>query len=88
MQIQEQLNQIIERNSRVELEKAWETSSTRKLVIVLLTYIVTCAFLYTINEPIFLLKALVPVVGYILSTLSIPKIKKIWQNRVYRTIKT
>jgi hypothetical protein len=88
MQVQEQLNQIIERNNRVELEKAWETSATRKLVIVSLTYIVTCAFLYTINEPIFLLKALVPVAGYILSTLSIPKIKKIWQDKIYHTIKT
>ena len=77
-EITEQLNQINERNKRVELDKSWEVSFTRRLFISLVTYIVASIWLWNINEPNFLLKAIVPTVGYILSTLSIPQLKKIW----------
>lgn len=78
MEIQEQLNQINDRNKRVELDKAWEVSITRRFFITLVTYIVASVWLWTINEPSFLLKAIVPAVGYVLSTLSIPQLKKFW----------
>ena len=81
MEIQEQLNQINERNKRVELDKAWEVSFTRRVFISIVTYIVASIFLFTINESNFLLKAIVPTVGYILSTLSIPQLKKIWLRK-------
>ncbi len=81
MEIQEQLNQINEKNKRVELDKAWEVSFTRKLFISLVTYIVASIWLWNINEPSFLLKAIVPTAGYILSTLSIPQLKKIWMKK-------
>ena len=81
MEIQEQLNQINERNKRVELDKSWEVSFTRRLFISLVTYIVASIWLWNINEPNFLLKAIVPTAGYILSTLSIPQLKKIWINK-------
>ena len=78
MEIQEQLNRINERNKKVEMDKAWEVSFTRRLFISLVTYIVASVWLWNINEPNFLLKAMVPTAGYILSTLSIPQLKKIW----------
>lgn len=67
-----------ERNRRVETDKAWETSWTRRVSITLFTYIVAFAWLVLIKEHQAYLKALVPVVGYILSTLSFPFLKAQW----------
>jgi len=70
--------EIKERNARVEIDKAWETSWTRRLTIMILTYIVASIWLVIIKENDVFLKAIVPTLGYLLSTLSIPQIKKIW----------
>lgn len=76
-----QIEQITERNKRVELDKAWETSKTRRGLIALITYAVGGIFMYRIgiSEPF--LNALVPTGGYVLSTLSLPVIKKWWSKR-------
>lgn len=60
---------IKDRNKRVEIDKAWETSLTRRSII-------------TIEQAY--LTALVPTGGYILSTISIEPIKKIWISKQYR----
>ena len=66
------------RNKRVELDKAWEISWTRKLLIASITYIIASFWLWTIDEADVFLKAVVPTVGYILSTVSIPYARKLW----------
>lgn len=73
---------IIEaRNARVEADKAWETSWARKIAIMLLTYGVVLVYLaFVIGiEP--WLNALVPVVGFLLSTITIGKLKEAWIAR-------
>ena len=71
---------ILERNKRVELDKAWEISITRRGFIALLTYGIT-ALLFWINAlPIPFLQALIPAAAYVLSTLSLPWLKKIWMK--------
>lgn len=80
-EIQKDIAVIQERNSRVELDKAWETSWTRRISIMILTFIIASIWLYIINESYVLLKAIVPTLGYLLSTLSIPQIKKIWMKK-------
>ena len=67
-----------ERNARVEAEKAWETSYVRTGSIALITYVVACGVLYSIGAENFLLGALVPTAGYILSTQSLPAIRRWW----------
>ena len=71
-----------ERNKRVELDKAWETSWTRRICIMILTYIVVIIYSYVIKEfdNIFL-SSLVPVIGFTLSTLSLKLVRKIWENK-------
>lgn len=73
-----EIQNLKERNKRVELDKAWERSWTRRLTIMVLTFIVASIWLLVIKESHVLLKAMVPTLGYLLSTLSIPQIKKIW----------
>jgi hypothetical protein len=75
------LQAIEQRNIRVEMDKAWEKSLTRRLSIALLTYITASLFLWLIDVSFPLLSSLVPTGGYLLSTLSMPWIKKRWMER-------
>lgn len=70
-----------ERNKKVELDKKWETSLTRKICICILTYIVVIIYSYIVrNYDNILLSSLVPVIGFTLSTLSLKYIRKIWEK--------
>ncbi len=82
-EIENEINKIKERNKKVELDKAWETSWTRKLCICVLTYIVVVIYSYVINKitNIFL-SSLVPVIGFTLSTLSLNVVRKNWEKRM------
>jgi len=66
------------RNIRVEREKSWEVSWARFLCNSAATYLTMNLVLWTIgvqNPPT---HAVVPTVGYVLSSLSIPKFKDWW----------
>lgn len=76
--MEKEIQNLKDRNKRVETDKAWEQSWTRRVSIIILTYIVAGMWLLVIKEQDVLLKAVVPTVGYFLSTLTIPYIKKIW----------
>jgi hypothetical protein len=79
--LQKEIEIIKDRNLRVEADKAWETSMFRTVSIMLITYIIASFVLYFIGTDNFLLGALVPTVGYFLSTQSLPFIKKWWTGR-------
>lgn len=81
MNIEKEIEKIKLRNKRVELDKRWETSFTRKLCICVLTYIVVFSYSYLIRKTdnIFL-SALVPVIGFFLSTLSLKYIRRVWEK--------
>lgn len=85
-EIVEEISKIKERNSRVELDKKWETSWTRKACIAVLTYIVVVLYTYIISKTsnIFL-SSVVPVIGFILSTLSLKAIRKFWEIKINKT---
>lgn len=79
--LEKEIEQIKQRNERVELDKKWETSGTRKVCICVLTYIVVIIYSYLTNKinNIFL-SSLVPVIGFTLSTISLNFIRKIWEK--------
>ena len=81
MNIEKEIKDIKERNKRVEKDKAWETSMTRKICIMILTYIIVVIYSYIIKkfDNIFL-SSLVPVIGFTLSTLSLKLVRKIWEK--------
>ena len=81
--IETEIKNIKERNARVELDKKWETSWTRKSCICVLTYIVVVIYSFTIQQVsnVFL-SSLVPVIGFTLSTLSLGFVRKIWERRI------
>ena len=83
MDLEKEIKQIKQRNKKVELDKKWETSWTRKICIAIFTYIVVIIYSYFIRKynSVFL-SSLVPVIGFTLSTLSLKYIRKIWEKRI------
>lgn len=80
--LEKEIELIKERNKRVEKDKAWETSWTRKVCIAILTYLVVVCYNYGITkfDNVFL-SSLVPVMGFLLSTLSLKIVRNIWEKR-------
>jgi hypothetical protein len=80
MNIEGEIENLKERNRRVELDKSWETSWARRILIAIFTYVVASVWLYVIHESSFWLKAVIPTAGYILSTISLSFLRKFWLN--------
>ncbi len=79
--LKREIEEIKLRNQRVEGDKAWETSLFRKITISLITYIVAAIVMYFIGVQDYFLSALIPTIGYFLSTLSLSFIKRWWINK-------
>ena len=71
-ELKNEIDKIRERNTRVELDKAWETSWTRKIVISILTYIIIVIFFYFAKLQKPFINAVFPTTAFILSTLTVP----------------
>jgi hypothetical protein len=79
--VERKLEEIIQRNQRVELDKEWEMSLRRKLIIAFGTYCITSVVFSLIKVPAPMLNALIPTIGYVLSTLTLGKVKKLWLTK-------
>ncbi len=78
---EKRLKAIEERNKKVELDKEWETSWTRRIIILVLTYLIIVLFFIVANLPNPFVNSIVPTTGFVLSTLSLPFFKKLWLNK-------
>lgn len=83
-EIEKQLEIIKQRNARVEANKAWEASRVRIASICLVTYIFACVLLWALGAEKFWLDALVPPLGFFLSTRSIRLVKRWWIASQYK----
>lgn len=84
MSIDEELELIKERNRRDEANKAWETSMTRAFMVAFITYFVMILVMHALKVENPFVSAIIPTLGFLLSTLSVGSIKNIWINKVYR----
>ena len=82
--LEAEIRSIKERNRRVEADKAWERSWSRRALLMLFTYLAIGIYLNVINIPNAWLTAVVPSVGFMLSTLTLPYFKSLWVSRVYK----
>lgn len=83
-----EIKKIKERNKQVELDKAWETSNIRRLLLLVFTYLAIGAYLQAIKVADPWLNAVVPAIAFMLSTLTMPFFKKVWLERMQRNSKT
>jgi len=68
--LEARVKKIEERNRKVEIDKAWETSWIRKILLFLFTYLAIGIYLWVIKIINPWLNAVVPAVGFLLSTLT------------------
>jgi len=80
--IKQRLAAIEQRNKQVELDKAWEISWLRRVMIVLLTYLTIVLFFYAAELPEPWLNAIIPATAFLISTLSLGVFKKIWLKSI------
>lgn len=63
--LEERINNIEKRNNKVELDKAWETSGLRKVLIIVMTYIFAVLYLKIADTTNPYFGAIVPCGGFI-----------------------
>ena len=78
--LEKEISALHERNEKVEHDKAWETSAFRKLVVVILTYVVVLVFFIVAKLPHPFINSFVPSLAFILSQASLPIFRKIWEK--------
>lgn len=82
--LEKRIEKIEERNARVEIDKAWETSLARKVLIVIFTYASIGFYFQYLGIENAWLNAIVPAVAFLISTLTMPFFKKIWTKYFYK----
>lgn len=82
--LQGKIEQIEERNRKVETGKAWETSLTRRVLLIIFTYLAISLYLQAINVSDPWLNAIVPSLGFLLSTLTLSFFKNFWEKYIYK----
>jgi len=80
-ELEKRIDNIEKRNKKVEGDKAWETSLLRKILITVLTYIFAVLYLKIADTTNPFFGAVVPCVGFYLSTQTLGLIKKIWLKK-------
>lgn len=82
--LEARIKKIEQRNERVEMDKSWEASITRKALLVLFTYLAIALYMAAIGLDKPWLNAIIPATGFLLSTLTLPFFKSWWSKNIYR----
>ncbi|MEK7619479.1 MAG: hypothetical protein AAB416_04590 [Patescibacteria group bacterium] len=84
--LESRVARIEARNKNVELDKAWEGSWTRRLLLTLFTYLALGLYMWAIDIPRPFLNSIVPAVGFMISTFTMPWLKAKWIEKKSRAI--
>ena len=80
-ELEKRIENIEKRNERVEVDKEWETSWARRILLIIFTYLAIGIYLWAIDVPRPWINAIVPAVAFFLSTLTLPYFKRLWLKR-------
>lgn len=83
-ELEKRIKKIEQRNSTVELNKAWEGSWTRKILIALFTYFAIALYLKFIVKINPWINAIIPTIGFMLSTFTLSLFKDLWKKWIYK----
>lgn len=84
--LEQKIQKIEERNQRVEADKAWETSWTRRALLTIFTYLAISVYMWAIDIQRPWFNAVVPAVAFMLSTLTMPFFKKLWLKKKEKSL--
>lgn len=79
-EVEKKILAIEDRNRRVEEDKRWETSLTRRILLIVFTYLTIALYMNAIQIDRPFINAIVPAIGFFLSTLTLPFFKDIWKK--------
>ena len=79
--LEKRIEKLEKRNLKVEGDKDWETSWARRGLLILFTYLSISVYMQAIgvNKP--WLNAVIPSLGFLLSTLTLPFFRSWWLKR-------
>jgi len=80
--LEQRIQEIENRNRKVEDDKAWEGSWVRRGLLVIFTYLAVALYLSAINVSNPWINAIVPAIGFMISTLTMPFFKRLWLSRI------
>lgn len=83
-ELKKEIESLQNRNKRVEQDKKWETSKTRKVLLAMFTYLAIGLYLNAIKVSNSWLNAVVPTIGFLLSTLTMSFFKNLWSKYIYK----
>lgn len=82
--LEKRVSKIEYRNSRVETDKAWQDSLFRRGLLLIFTYLALGFYMQAIDIEDPWLSAVIPSVGFLLSTLTLPFLKNLWIKYVFK----
>lgn len=80
---EQRIEAIEQRNKRVEIDKKWETSWLRRIILFVLTYIVILIFCLLTQLPDPFTNSLIPALAFVLSTMTLSFFKKQWLKKFH-----
>ena len=80
-ELKKRVEEIEKRNKKVEMDKAWETSYARRGLLIIFTYLSIGIYMAAIKVDRPWLNAIIPSLGFLLSTLTLPFFKNLWLKR-------
>lgn len=84
--LEKRVIKIENRNKRVEQDKTWETSYSRRILLVVFTYLTISLYMKFVLSIEPWLNAIIPTLGFFLSTLTLPLFKTLWKKYIYRKL--
>lgn len=79
--LEKELEKIKWRNQKVEADKAWETSCSRKILVAIIIYTIVVIVMYLLKLENIFVSAWIPTAWFLLSTLTINIVKKMYIER-------
>jgi hypothetical protein len=83
-ELEARVEKIERRNKGVELNKTWETSFVRRGLLVIFVYLAIALYLKFIIGINPWINAVVPSIGFLLSTLTLNYFKSLWVKYIYK----
>lgn len=78
MELEQRVKNIEDRNKKVEEDKAWETSITRRVLSMIFSYVAVGIIFQILEVPKPWLNAIVPALAFMIQQLSMPVLKRMW----------
>lgn len=79
--LEDRLEAIEARNRRVDLDKTWETSLYRRVLILVITYVLLGIYMTFLGVRLPWSNAVIPTTGFLLSTLTLNWAKRRWLEK-------